>query len=114
MKNFDEFLSVLPPIQRNDKTLLQRLCGYAQLETVSIKSTPGKLLYTFLLLKILRLIIKIFGKVFGNFAFYMILRGSVKPLSIPHLNQFSTKLRPVTPEAPENGQIVINSSFFVE
>lgn len=37
----------------------------------------------------------------------MVLKGSVKPLSIPHLNQFFTKLRPITPEASENGPIVI-------
>ncbi|CAF1041653.1 unnamed protein product, partial [Brachionus calyciflorus] len=56
LKTYDEFLGLFPPIQRDDQLLLQKLCEYAQLETVSVKSTP----------------------VFGNFAFYMILKGSVK------------------------------------
>ena len=37
----------------------------------------------------------------GNLAFYVILKGRVKPVSTPHVNKHYMKLRRVTPEPVE-------------
>lgn len=41
-------------------------------------------------------------KVFGNFGLFMILKGSVRPLSIPHLNRYQSRLPNATPEPNED------------
>lgn len=78
-------MNLFSPKQKEDKQLLKQFCGYAHLETVNAKLTP----------------------VFGNFAFYLVLKGTVKPLSVPHLNQFYMKLRTVTPE-PKDHELTVN------
>lgn len=78
-------MNLFSPKQKEDKLLLKKFCGYAQLETVAAKGTP----------------------VFGNFAFYMILKGSVQPLTVPHLNQYYMKLRNVTPEPFDDSLTVV-------
>lgn len=75
--DFEEFRSLFPA--GTTETIMEKFCSYAVLETVPEKGTP----------------------VFGHFAFYLILKGSVKTMSIPHINTPTTKLRSVTPE-PKN------------
>lgn len=39
--SFEEFMRMFPMSVKHNLHLLQELCGYAQLETVNAKSTPG-------------------------------------------------------------------------
>lgn len=43
----------------------------------------------------------------GNLAFYVVLKGKVKPLSTPHVNKQYMKLRVTTPEPIEPVKEVI-------
>ena len=74
MYDFEEFRNLFP--EGTTENVMEKFCSYAVLETVPEKGTP----------------------VFGHFAFYLILKGAVKPMSIPHINTPNTKLRSVTPE----------------
>ena len=47
------------------------------------------------------------NKVMGNLAFYVVLKGKVKPLSTPHVNKHYMKLRVTTPEPIEPVKEVI-------
>lgn len=71
---FEEFRDLFP--DGTQEKLMERLCAYATLETILEAYTP----------------------VFGHFAFYLILKGRVKPMSIPHLNHFNLRLPATTPE----------------
>ena len=43
----------------------------------------------------------------GNLAFYVVLKGRVRPVSTPHVNKHSLRLRAVTPEPIEPVKEVI-------
>jgi len=48
----------------------------------------------------------------GNLAYYLILKGSVKPLSSPHLNKNQMKLRRDTPEPSiDEPRLLVGESF---
>ena len=48
----------------------------------------------------------------GNLAYYLILKGSVKPLSNPHLNKNLMRLRINTPEpSVDEPRILVGESF---
>jgi hypothetical protein len=43
--NIEEFTSLFSPAVKQSKRLIKEYCGYAQLETVSAKNTPGLYLF---------------------------------------------------------------------
>ncbi len=48
--------------------------------------------------------------VFGSFGFYLVLTGSVMPVSVPHINRNGLKLRAITPE-PDNHSLVVSNKI---
>jgi len=54
----------------------------------------------------------------GNLAFYVVLKGSVKPLSTPHVNKHYMRLRVTTPEPVEPAKEVVyyfeNIGYLIE
>ena len=45
-------------------------------------------------------------------AFYLVLKGSVRPLSRPHLNRYQMRLRAVTPEPlPHTPDVLVGECF---
>jgi hypothetical protein len=110
---YDAFLHLFAPHLRDNIYFLSQIASIAQFESINSKETPGSSLKIVTSLIVLSLYMTLFYFItaFGSSGFYLILKGSVRPLSVPHLNRHNMKLRTRTPEPALTDDIEIVSFF---